>query len=215
MGFKSKIEKIRSFFHSITEKIKSSKIWELFNVPNFLTLVRAFLIFPFVLNILNDHYLKACKILLLSGFTDVLDGFLARLLKQETHIGIILDPLVDKMTLLSIMICLGIKFPMIIPFVIILISKELIMLLTGVFMIRKYKSIIKSKWYGKLGTAFFYISITIIVGMKYLWNIENEFTINVLMWVTSLLMIFALLKYTIEFIKVISVQKKKQSKIKN
>ena len=213
MNFKSKVKKVGSLFSSVNKKIISSKVWKLFNVPNFLTLIRMFLIIPFVLSILDDNYLKACKILLLSGITDVFDGFLARLLKQETEFGAIFDPVVDKMTLLSIMICLSIKFPIIFPFVIILISKEFIMLLVGIFMIKKYKTIIKSKWYGKLGTAFFYLAITIIVGMKYLWNIENEFTINTLMWVTSLLMIFALIKYTIEFVKVVIAQKK-QSKIK-
>ena len=212
MEFKSKVKKIGSSFRLVNEKIRNSKVWKLFNVPNFLTFIRMFLIFPFVLNILNDHYLKACKILLLSGITDILDGFFARLLKQETKFGIILDPLVDKITLLSIMICLGIKLPIIVPFVIILISKELIMLLVGTFMLTKYKSIIKSKWYGKLGTVFFYFAITIIVGMKYLWNIENEFTINTLMWITSLLMIFALIKYTIEFVKVIYAHKKRDQK---
>ena len=212
MEFKSKIKKVGNIFPLMKENIKKSRIWKLFNVPNFLTLIRLFLIIPFVFNVLGDHYFKSCKILFLSGITDMLDGFLARLLKQETEFGIIFDPLVDKINLLSIMICLEIKFPFVTPFVIMLISKEFIMLLAGMFMISKYKSIIKSKWYGKLGTALFYFSVIVIIGMKCLWNIENEFTINVLMWSTSLLMIFALIKYTIEFVNIICSNKNRNRK---
>ena len=189
MDVKSKIKKN---FHNIFSLVKN--IWSIVNVPNVLTFVRIILIIPFSLEIMNENYSKSLKILMISGITDAFDGFFARLLKQETKFGKILDPFADKLTLISVMFFVSVKFPKIIPFTIALISKEILMLLAGMFMIKKYNNTIKAKWYGKLGTAFFYISILLIVAIKSLWNIENEFVINVLMSITSLLMSYALIR---------------------
>lgn len=180
-----------------------------FVIPNLLTLVRIILIVPFSLEMLDENYGKSLKILFLSGLTDVFDGFFARLLKQETKFGKIFDPIADKITLISIMVLVGIKFKRILPFIILLVSKECLMLLVGAFMIRKYRNTIKAKWYGKLSTAFFYVSIFVIVSFKALWNIENEFFINVLMWTTSLLMLHALIRYSIDLIFIVHSKRSK------
>ena len=101
------------------------------------------------------------------------------------------------------MILMGIKFKKIVPFIVLLASKEFLMLIVGAFMIKKYKSTIQARWYGKLSTICFYISIFTIVSIKTLWNIENEFSINVLMWITSLLMLHALIRYSIDLVVMI------------
>jgi CDP-diacylglycerol---glycerol-3-phosphate 3-phosphatidyltransferase len=66
------------------------------NVPNTLTVSRLVLaLFVFVL-IANDLYLWALVIFAIAAVTDALDGYFARLLKQDTPLGRQLDPLVDK-----------------------------------------------------------------------------------------------------------------------
>ena len=195
-------EKMKSFL-----SIPNLNFREIFNIPNALSIVRIFLIIPFFINTMNENYLKAVEILFWSGVTDLLDGFLARILNQQTKFGEIIDPIADKLTLISIMVCLGIKFKSIVPFMIILIFKELIMLIAGAFILKKTKKTIKAKWYGKLGTAFFYFSISVIVIMKALWEIENKFLIDTFMILTSLLMLQALIRYAIEFISIVRVNK--------
>ena len=81
------------------------------------------------------------------------------------------------------------------------------MLIAGAFILKKTKKTIKAKWYGKLGTAFFYFSISVIVIMKALWEIENKFLIDTFMILTSLLMLQALVRYAIEFVSVVRVNK--------
>ena len=81
------------------------------------------------------------------------------------------------------------------------------MLIAGAFILKKTKKTIKAKWYGKLGTAFFYFSISVIVIMKALWEIENKFLIDTFMILTSLLMLQALIRYAIEFISIVRVNK--------
>ncbi len=195
-------EKIKSFL-----SIPNLDFREIFNIPNALSIVRIFLIIPFVINTMDENYLKAVEILFWSGVTDLLDGFLARILNQQTKFGEIIDPIADKLTLISIMVCLGIKFKSVVPFMLILIFKELIMLIAGAFILKKTKKTIKAKWYGKLGTAFFYFSISVIVIMKALWEIENKFLTDTLMIITSLLMLQALIRYAIEFVSIVHVNK--------
>ena len=52
-----------------------------------------------------------------------------------------------------------------------------------------------SKWYGKGATVMFYISMTIIVGLKGIWNIEILPLSVALLSVTALMMLYALYEY--------------------
>jgi CDP-diacylglycerol--glycerol-3-phosphate 3-phosphatidyltransferase len=79
------------------------------NIPNSLTLFRIFLIPVFVIVlVLNIPYgdLLAAIIFIAAALTDSLDGYLARKYKQITKLGIILDPIADKLLITAALICL-------------------------------------------------------------------------------------------------------------
>jgi cardiolipin synthase len=68
-------------------------------IPTYITLIRLFLV-PFVaMGILYHRYGTALLIFLISGLTDLLDGLIARKLKQKTRLGALLDPMADKLLL--------------------------------------------------------------------------------------------------------------------
>jgi len=79
------------------------------NIPNSLTLFRIFLVPVFVivlvLNIPHGDLLAAI-IFIAAALTDSLDGYLARKYKQITKLGIILDPIADKLLITAALICL-------------------------------------------------------------------------------------------------------------
>ncbi|MCL2311201.1 MAG: CDP-alcohol phosphatidyltransferase family protein [Firmicutes bacterium] len=177
-------------------------IFEVFNVPNILSFLRILLILPFSIYILDENYSKAACIILLSGLTDFLDGLLARHFDQVSKLGRIIDPVADKLTLLAIMICISIKFPIVVPLMIVLIAKEACMLVAGAIMLKKFNNTLTPRWYGKIGTICFYFSVTFIVMLKATWNIENVFVVNSLMGLTALLMMYALVRYFLDFIKI-------------
>src|SRR5688500_19911291 len=67
------------------------------NLPNCLTLIRILTI-PVFLEFLAYHlYREALLVFIFGGFTDFLDGFVARRMKQQTALGAFLDPVVDKL----------------------------------------------------------------------------------------------------------------------
>ena len=78
------------------------------NLPNLFTLARLILA-PFVASdILRGHYSRAIILLFAAGFTDVIDGFLARRLHASTPAGAYFDPIADKILLSVIYVSLGI-----------------------------------------------------------------------------------------------------------
>jgi cardiolipin synthase (CMP-forming) len=79
----------------------------IFNLPNLVTLARLVLA-PFVAwDILHGRYGRAIILLFIAGFTDAIDGFLARELKIATSIGAYFDPLADKILLSVVYVSLG------------------------------------------------------------------------------------------------------------
>jgi CDP-diacylglycerol--glycerol-3-phosphate 3-phosphatidyltransferase len=79
------------------------------NLPNFLTLVRILLIPVFVVIFLAptpDRSLLAAVVFTVAAVTDLLDGYIARRTGQVTKLGKLLDPLADKLLVLSALILL-------------------------------------------------------------------------------------------------------------
>lgn len=82
---------------------------ESLNLPNLLTLVRILLIPVFVIVFIeptSDQSLIAAVIFIVAAATDLLDGYIARRTGQVTNLGKLLDPIADKLLVLSALILL-------------------------------------------------------------------------------------------------------------
>ena len=77
------------------------------NVPNALTLLRIVAIPIFLTLLTNERYTEALVVMAAAVVTDAVDGAIARLTNQKTTLGAYLDPLADKMLLLSAFITLA------------------------------------------------------------------------------------------------------------
>ena len=71
------------------------------NIPNSLTVGRIVLIPVFVIAVVYDRYRYALYLFVLAAITDLLDGLFARLADQKTALGTFLDPLADKLLLVT------------------------------------------------------------------------------------------------------------------
>ena len=77
------------------------------NIPNALTITRLILIGPILLFLYQHDYVFAFFIFILAGFTDALDGWLARYFHWQTPLGLFIDPLADKLLIASSFIALA------------------------------------------------------------------------------------------------------------
>ena len=100
------------------------------NLPNSLTIFRILLVPVFVGLLLYEHYDTALLTLLIAALTDILDGMIARMTDQRTRLGEYLDPLADKLLLMSAIITLSVLHFIPIWAVIVVVSRDAI-LLTG------------------------------------------------------------------------------------
>jgi cardiolipin synthase len=125
-----------------------------------------------------------------AGITDVLDGYIARRYDLVSDIGKVLDPLADKMMLISVLICLASTDLVPLWILIIIMLKELVMVYGGVYLyFSKVQVIIPSNKYGKIGTVLFYFAICMV-----LLNVAPIFT-KVSLYVAVLIALVAFLTY--------------------
>ena len=71
------------------------------NIPNILSIFRLFVTVFFVLAVNQGRLRLALALFILQGVSDLLDGFLARIMNKRTSLGAILDPIADKAMLVS------------------------------------------------------------------------------------------------------------------
>lgn len=79
----------------------------LHQIPNLLTLMRLLLSVPISLLLLGERYSPALLLFFLAGLSDALDGFLARRFAWTSRLGSMLDPLADKLLLVTAYLCLA------------------------------------------------------------------------------------------------------------
>ncbi len=145
------------------------------NVPNLLTMSRFVLIPVFLVLYFEGYALAALLTLLLAGFTDFLDGYLARKNGQVTVTGSMLDPLADKLKMLSVILSLLIKSVLPLSAFIAMAFRELGMIVgSAVFYFRGFKTV-PANGVGKATTIIYYLAITLLMlelpgGVPVLWG---------------------------------------------
>lgn len=167
-------------------------------IPNILTTVRLGLVPLFAYNlVVLKRPLFALMIFILSGATDILDGFIARKFNMITKIGKVYDPLVDKLMQITAILCLaheGFIPDWVIWFI---LFKEGTMIIGGVFLYAR-NVIIQSDWYGKGATVSFYAIVFLIIMFPQM----GETFKNVLLVLLAAILIFAAFGYLTKLLKV-------------
>jgi len=135
----------------------------IFTVSNLISLSRIFLMIP-IIHLFRSNTPNAkiylFLLMVLAILTDLLDGFLARWLNQVSELGKIFDPVADKICIGLMTVFLVIYRDLPLWFVIVVISRDLIILCCSLLVINKQKRIMQSTLVGKL-TSFF-LSLTIL-----------------------------------------------------
>lgn len=168
------------------------------NIPNLLSIIRLILVPVFTYEfVVCDDFFTAGILLVISGITDCLDGFIARKFNMITNLGKILDPLADKLTQVMTVFCLAMKdYPIMWYLFAFLIAKDLVLLLGGIFIYKKKESVVSSNWFGKTATIIFYVAVTIVT---LFYPLLTEFMKTTIAVIITLACVTALLGYVFTF----------------
>jgi cardiolipin synthase len=145
---------------------------DLFTIPNLLSLFRLVLIPVYVVIYLNaqddtDNYIAA-GILAVSCLTDAIDGKIARHFNMISTVGKILDPIADKATQFTLIVCLAIRNPVLWILVCLFFIKECFQLIAGLMTLRKGQMLSGALISGKICTTVLFVSLIVLVMMPQL-----------------------------------------------
>ena len=165
---------------------------EILTIPNLLSLFRLLLIPVYVIIYVNakdsaGYYLSAA-ILATSCLTDLIDGKIARHFDMVTAIGKILDPLADKATQFTMIICLSIKHPVIRSLIVLFVIKEGFQLIAGSINLKRGKMLKGALLSGKICTTVLFVSLIIMVMLP-------ELTPKLITAITIIDLIFMLISF--------------------
>ncbi len=179
----------------------------IFTIPNILSFFRLCLI-PVIVWLYcgAKDYPLAGYILILSGLTDIVDGFIARRFHMISDVGKILDPIADKLTQGAVLICLMIRYPGIIwPFSL-MVVKEAFMIISGLLVINRTGIVTGAKWHGKLATVMLYATMLLHV----FWSDIPATISNVSLIASTVIIAVSFLLYGRD--NILALQNKKQGK---
>ncbi len=164
-----------------------------FSIPNMLTISRLVFL-PFVVYFLQVETLKtdifALVFMILSGATDYFDGYVARKYGQKSDVGRLLDPVVDKLSINIVMLSLAAHKALPYWYVFILIARDLVILVSGLFVISRKKTIMESNTLGKY--AVFLFALVIIT-----FTLEVDVIKWIFMWLSVILVPATVIGYAL------------------
>ena len=138
------------------------KFKDIFLLPNLITLSRLFITIYIYFTFEPEEFSSFNLILLIAiiGISDSIDGIVARKYNLVSKLGIILDPITDRIVFVLLIIWLTSYFNYI--FLILLLIREILVSIGGLYVLKKQKTVqVSSK--GKVGTALIFISLCLSV----------------------------------------------------
>jgi cardiolipin synthase (CMP-forming) len=137
---------------------------------------------PFiVIHLVEGHYLWALIVFVIAGFSDGLDGLLARTLHQQTLLGQYLDPIADKLLLSTMFLVLSILHKIPWKFTVVVFSRDISILAASAVLfaiagLRDFRPSIfgKANTFSQI-TAVFFVLLVQIRPIRWIWITRTVF----------------------------------------
>jgi len=177
-------------------------------LANQLTILRIMLIPAFVLLTIYGYLGTALVVFATAGVTDALDGLTARLTGQRTSLGAWLDPMADKLLLVTTFVILTLPQVALTNHVpiwltILIISRDVV--IVGVVAIVNLASgprTFRPSIWGKLATAAYIL--TSVIFMFYNWRAETSRVVEVAVWISLALTLLSSADYVVRLRRLIN-----------
>ena len=182
------------------------RLWkkEVFSIPNLLSYLRLALIPVICAMYKKQEYFITAILVVISGLTDLLDGYIARHFDMITDLGKVVDPVADKLTQFALVLLLQDRYPWFLSLVLLLVVKELFMGVMGLIVVHNQKQVHSAIWCGKLSTMVFYCVMILLLFFPNL----SEFTAEALAILCASAMLLSLIVYAVYYVKLIKTSKK-------
>lgn len=172
------------------------------NLANKLTMARIIAVPLFVafMSTSIHNYLLALIIFILASITDTLDGQIARKYNLITDFGKLMDPLADKLLVISALVCLMDKGVVSAIVVIIIIAREL--MVSGIRAVAASKGhVIAAGKSGKIKTVVQMVGIVVMLFAVYIDGAALIRIGSVIIWIAAVLTIYSGAEYIIKNIE--------------
>ena len=165
------------------------------NIPNFITLARVLSVPVIFWLLVNGNSKIAFFVFLCAGISDAVDGYLAKRFNWTTELGAYLDPLADKLLIVSIYIALGVSKEIPLWLVIAVVSRDILILLAVLLSwLLDHPVRIKPLLVSKINTAAqLALAATVLADGGF--NLGLGDTRLILVWITGALTILSLVAY--------------------
>ncbi|MBY0377779.1 MAG: CDP-alcohol phosphatidyltransferase family protein [Gammaproteobacteria bacterium] len=151
-------------------------------LPNIITVFRLLLVGPIVVGLLMEDYKLAFFLFLIAGLTDAVDGYLARRFQWISRWGAMVDPLADKLLMVSSYLTLTYLSILPVWLLALVLTRDVVIVTGGMcyhFLIGQYD--FKPSLISKANT-FFQIVLVIVVLSHYSYGVFNHLWINILIY---------------------------------
>lgn len=157
------------------------KLSQVFTAPNQLTLLRMIFVPFIVIHLVDGHYLWALVLFIVAGFSDGLDGLLARRLHQQTLLGQYLDPIADKLLLSTLFLVLSILHMIPWKYTVLVFSRDISILAASAVLfaiagLRDFRPSIfgKANTFSQIGAVFFVLLLH-VKPIQWIWIARTVF----------------------------------------
>jgi cardiolipin synthase len=175
------------------------------NIPNFLTLMRIFLVPVLVIFLIQGLFFHALIVFVVAGITDGVDGFLARILKQKTVLGSYMDPLADKALIASSYVTLAILGMIPSWLTVIVVSRDFIILFgISVLSFMSISFDIRPAFVSKVTTVLQLLTIFSVLVLRYLPGSFYWELVEVAYWATAFFTIVSGVHYVTKGVRFIN-----------
>jgi cardiolipin synthase len=181
-----------------------SQIW---TIPNVLSMLRLALVPVFLVFIVLGDYVAALTTLVVASLSDLLDGYLARRLKQVTRLGQILDPAADRLYIFAALV--GLAANQLVPWwiVVVIVGRDILLVVLGIVLANHGFGPLPVHQLGKVATfALFFGLPVIMLGLAFpsVQPVSEPIGWAITMW-GAFLYWWAGIIYAIETVRVVHI----------
>jgi cardiolipin synthase len=141
---------------------ENRSIGKVLTIPNVLTLIRFLLIGVLVYFFVINKPLAALTVYLIAFATDILDGYIARTFNQVSNVGKAMDPIADKAMTIAALTCMFLIGYLHTAVLVVIIIKELLMIVGGIYVYFVIKKVVQANAYGKLAAGAYFLAIVML-----------------------------------------------------